>query len=104
MDKNVLKKKLENKKIILTKHFLEKASVRGIDPNYVENLLKTLEKFVTAIVQEEKENEIKLELLFEKSRKYDLRAIISIKEKKKCINIITAHIQNIFKIRKEERG
>lgn len=103
MDKETLKKILKDKKLFFTKHFLQRAEIRSIDPEYIKTLLQTLEKLEYVIVQESSESEIKLELIFAKSRKYDLRVIISIKERQKQINIITAHIQNKKKRKRLEK-
>jgi len=103
MNKEYLRKKMKNKKICPTRHFLEKSHIRGIEPDYVKELLISLENLVAIKVQEEKEDETKLELIFEKSRKYDLRVIISVKENKKVINIVTAHIQSKKKRKRLEK-
>jgi len=46
MDKELLKRKLKGKKIHFTKHFIEKAYIRGIEKSYIEDLLTTLKNLI----------------------------------------------------------
>jgi hypothetical protein len=80
--------------ISFSKHFYEpKVQIRGISEEEIKNNLKNPVKLISFEDQGEDLRGHKYALLFSKSNKYDLRIVISIKDKN--INVITAHIQNI---------
>ncbi len=54
MNKEYLRRKMKNKKIHPTKRFLEKSHIRRIEPDYVKELLNSLENLVVINLQEEK--------------------------------------------------
>jgi hypothetical protein len=95
MDLNAIKEKLKTiEKIGFSKHFYEpKVQIRNIQDHEIINSLKNPGKLIGFDYQGEDEKGEKYALLFNKSNKYDLRLIISIKDK--SLNVITSHIQNI---------
>jgi hypothetical protein len=79
--------------INFSKHSYEKMQIRKISEEEVRNNLKNPTKLISFEDQGEDLHGHKYTLLFSKSHKYDLRIIVSIKDKN--INVITAHVQNI---------
>lgn len=79
--------------ITFSKHFYdEKVRIRGVSEEDIKNHLKTT-NFIAMEDQGEEPQGHKYALLFSKSNKYDLKIVVSIKNK--SLNVITAHIQNI---------
>ena len=80
--------------ITFSKHFHdEKVKLRGITEDDIKANLRSLDKLIAVEDQGEEPEEHKYALLFSKLNKYDLKAVVSIKDK--GLNVITAHIQNI---------
>lgn len=79
--------------ITFSKHFYEKVRLRGISEEEIVSNLREPDKLLFAEDQGEEPQGHKYALLFSKSRKYDLKVVISIKNK--SLNVITSHIQNI---------
>ncbi|MEM5773195.1 MAG: DUF4258 domain-containing protein [Candidatus Aenigmatarchaeota archaeon] len=91
---NEIKKMLEaSEEITFSKHFYEKAKLRGINEEEIKNNLKNPKNLISVEDQGEEPEGHKYALLFSKSNKYDLKIIVSIKDKR--LNVITSHIQNI---------
>lgn len=82
--------------ITFSKHFYEeKVKLRAIAEEEIKTHLKLADKLIAVEDQGDEPQGHKYALLFSKSRKYDLKVVISVKEK--SLNVITAHIQNIKK-------
>jgi hypothetical protein len=80
--------------ITFSKHFYEpKVQIRDISEEEVRDNLRNPEKLISFENQGEEVQGHRYALLFSKSGKYDLRIVVSIKDK--SINVITTHIQNI---------
>lgn len=80
--------------ITFSEHFYEpKVQIRGISEDEVKNNLKNPEKLLSFEDQGEEAKGHRYSFLFSKSNKYDLRIVVSLKDKN--INVITTHIQNI---------
>ena len=80
--------------ISFSKHFYEpKVQIRGISEEEIKRNLKNPVKLISFENQGESPQGHRYALLFSKSNKYDLKIVVSIKDKN--INIITTHIQNI---------
>lgn len=80
--------------ITFSKHFQEpKVKLRCISEEEITSNLKEPDKLLSAEDQGEEPQGHKYALLFSKSNKYDLKVVISIKDK--SLNVITSHIQNI---------
>ncbi len=79
-------------KITFSKHFQTKLKIRNLTENEVNEILKSPNNIILIVDQGEEAEGHKLSLLLEKSNKYDLKIIISIKDK--ALNVVTAHIQN----------
>ena len=90
-----MKKILEEiETITFTKHIHEKLKQRSnITKEEIEENLKDSHKLIDAEHQGKEFKKDKYSLLFSKSNKYDLRVVVSVKDK--SLNVITAHIQNI---------
>ena len=89
--KNVLKG-LES--VTFSKHFQEeKVRLRGITEGEIKAHLNSPVKLIVMEDQGEEPEGHKYALLFSKSSKYDLKVVVSLKDKR--LNVITAHIQNI---------
>ena len=82
-------------KIEFTRHAIHKLKIRGIPEEEVIKNLKDPKELIAVEDQGEEKGSQKFALLFSKSRKYDLKVVISIKNGR--IKVITAHIQNIKK-------
>ncbi|MFQ6055677.1 MAG: DUF4258 domain-containing protein [Methanosarcinales archaeon] len=89
-----MKKKLKSiKTITFSKHFHEpKVRLRGISEEEVKNHLRYPKKLEIVEDQGEDIKGHKYGLLFHKSNKYDLKVVVSIKNK--SLNVITTYIQN----------
>jgi len=93
INENVLK---EIETINFSKHFYdEKVKLRGINEDEIRTHLKSPHKLIAVEDQGDEPQGHKYALLFSKSNKYDLKIVVSIKEKR--LNVVTAHIQNIKK-------
>ncbi len=80
--------------ISFSKHFHEpKVRLRGISEDEITTNLKNPNKLLFVEDQGEEPQGHKYALLFSKSNKYDLKIVISIKDKN--LKVITSHIQNI---------
>lgn len=80
--------------ITFSKHFYdEKVKLRGINEKEVKTNLKLPDKLIAAEDQGKEPKGHKYALLFSRSNKYDLKVVVSVKNK--SLNVITAHIQNI---------
>jgi len=80
--------------ITFSKHFYEpKVQIRGISEEEIKDNIKNPQKLISFEDQGEDTRGHRYSLLFSKSNKYDLRIVVSIKDKN--INVITTHIQNI---------
>jgi len=90
-----MKRRLKcTEEITFSKHFHEpKVQVRDISEDEISSNLRNPEKLIALEDQGGDEKGHKYALLFSKSNKYDLRILVSIKDK--SINVITTHIQNI---------
>jgi len=75
-----------------SRHFQHKAKIRGISEEEVLSCLKNLQNLSYSEFQGDESQGSKYALLFRKSGKYDLKLVISIKDK--TLNVVTAHIQN----------
>ncbi len=78
--------------ITFSKHFSTRSNIRGITANEILEFLKFPENVKHIEDQGEEQQGHKYSLLFEKSSKYDLKIVVSIKDK--ALNVVTAHIQN----------
>ena len=84
----------EVESITFSKHFgVEKVKLRGITKGEIKNNLDSSEKLIVVEDQGEEPKGHKYALLFSKSHKYDLRVVVSLKDKR--LKVITSHIQNI---------
>lgn len=89
--KGILK---EVESVAFSKHFgEEKVRLRGITEVGIKNNISSPVKLIAVEDQGEEPKGHKYALLFSKSRKYDLRVVVSLKDKR--LNVITSHIQNI---------
>jgi len=80
--------------VTFSKHFSEeKAKLRGITEEEIKDSINSNQKLVGVEDQGEEPKGHKYALLFSKSRKYDLRVVVSLKDNK--VNVITSHIQNV---------
>lgn len=80
--------------ITFSKHFHDdKVRIRSITEDEIKSYLKSLGKLIAVEDQGEEPQGRKYAILFNKSNKYDLKIVISIKEKR--LNVITSHIQSI---------
>ena len=80
--------------ITFSKEFREKVvKIRNITKDEINQNLKQTGKLIFAEDQGEEELGHKYGLLFSKSSKYDLKVVVSIKDKR--LNVITSHVQNI---------
>ncbi len=80
--------------ITFSKHFYEeKVKLRTITKEEIKTHLESLDKLIAVEDQGDEPQGHKYALLFNKSGKYDLKIVVSIKEKR--LNVVTAHIQNI---------
>lgn len=79
------------KKIKFSKHFHEKAKIRGITEEEIQSYLRHPENIVQFEYQGKEDDRQKYALIFNKSNKYDLKIVISVKED---LNVVTAHIQS----------
>lgn len=97
MDLDKIKEKLRSTEIItFSKHFYEpKVQIRQISEEEIRTNLRNPDNLIDFEDQGEDPRGRKYALSFKKSHKYDLRVLISIKDK--SINVITTHIQNIKK-------
>ncbi len=87
-----LKEKIKSiKKITFSKHFQEKAKIRGITEEEIRSYLINPENIVQFEYQGKEADGQKYALIFNKSNKYDLKIVISVKED---LNVVTAHIQS----------
>jgi hypothetical protein len=95
MDIEELKKELiSSDSITFSTHYYEpKVQTRGISEEEIKNNLKNPDKLLSFVDQGEEPQGHRYALLFSKSGKYDLRIVISLKDK--TIKVITSHIQNI---------
>jgi hypothetical protein len=83
-------------KITFSKHFYDpKVQIRGISEEEIKNNIRNPDKMISFEDQGEDSKGHRYALSFSKSNKYDLRIVISIKDKN--VNVITTHIQNIKK-------
>ena len=93
MEIEEIKKRLQKvSKITFSKHFYEKAKLRKITTKEILENLRNPVKLVAVEDQGIEELGHKYALLFSKSRKYDLKIVISIKNKK--LNVVTSYVQN----------
>lgn len=90
-----MKEKLKSAEAItFSKHFYDpKVRIRGISEKDIQANLRDPDNLTSFEDQSEDHRGHKYGLLFKKSNKYDLRVLVSIKNK--SINVITTHIQNI---------
>lgn len=89
-------------KIIFSKHVILKAKIRDeISEDALLSQLKTPQNLTYCQYQGEEYGCSKYALIFDKSNKYDIRIIISIKEN--CLTVVTAHIQNKKKRKRLEK-
>jgi len=79
------------KKITFSKHFQEKAIIRGITEEEIQLCLGNPENIVQFEYQGKEPEGQKYALIFNKSNKYDIKIVISVKED---LNVVTAHIQS----------
>ncbi|MBI2583372.1 MAG: hypothetical protein HYW25_01775 [Candidatus Aenigmarchaeota archaeon] len=84
----------EIESITFSEHFHgEKVKLRGIAEDEVNSHLASPLKLIDVDDQGGEPKGHKYSFLFSKSGKYDLKVVVSIKDKR--LNVITAHIQNI---------
>jgi len=89
--KQVLK---TSESISFSRHFFEpKVQIRNISKDEIEKNIKNPDKLISFEDQGEEPLGHKYSLLFSRLNKYDLRIVVSIKDKN--INVITSPIQNI---------
>ena len=81
--------------ITFSKHFNEKAIIRGINRDSLIAMLKTPERITAVEYQGYENGGHKYGILFNIMSNYDLRVIFSVSGKD--LNVITAHIQSIKK-------
>jgi CRISPR/Cas system-associated protein Cas5 (RAMP superfamily) len=95
MNKETMKEILNKiEEITFSKEFREKVvKIRNITEDEINKNLRQPDKLILVDDQGEEELGYKYTLLFSKSNKYDLKAVVSVKDKK--LNVITSHIQNI---------
>jgi len=80
--------------VTFSKHYYEpKVKIRGVLEDEILFNLKNPEKLVYVEYQGEDIRGHKYALLFSKSNRYDLKILVSMKDK--SINVITTYIQNI---------
>ena len=77
--------------ITFSKHFHLRAIIRGITEKEVLSYLRNPEALEHFEYQGEEPEGKKYALIFNKSNKYDLKIVISVKE---ALNVVTAHIQS----------
>ena len=89
-----MKEKLKSiETITFSKHFFEpKVKLRGIKESEVTDNIRNPIKLEVVEDQGEDVKGYKYGLLFYKSNKYDLKVVISIKDK--SLNVITSYVQN----------
>ena len=93
MEIDEIEEKLKSvEKIEFSRHFQIKSVIRTVSQEEILETLKSLEFLEFAEDQGEEYGARKFALLFHKSSKYDLKIVISIKDK--ALNVVTAHIQN----------
>jgi hypothetical protein len=95
MELEELKRKLiSSENITFSAHYYEpKVQIRGISEEEIIDNLKNPDKLLSFVNQGEEPQGHRYALLFSKSGKYDIRIVVSIKDK--SIKVITSHIQNI---------
>ncbi len=92
MNIDELKKKLKSiETITFSIHFQKKSKIRGISEEEILSNLKNPEMLEHFEYQGEEPQGQKYALFFNKSSKYDLKVVVSIKE---ALNVVTAHIQS----------
>ncbi len=80
--------------VTFSKHFHEeKVRLRGITEEEIKTHMNSPVKLIAVEDQGEESEGHKYALLFSKSSRYDLKIVMSFKDKR--LNVITAHIQNI---------
>ncbi len=77
--------------ITFSKHFHLRYTMRGITEREVQSYLRNPEALEYFEYQGEEPEGKKYALIFNKSNKYDLKVVVSIKE---ALNVVTAHIQS----------
>lgn len=84
----------ETESVTFSKHFSEKkVRLRGITEEEMKKSLASPMRLIAVKDQGDDAKGHKYALLFSKSHNYDLRIIVSLKDKR--LNVVTAHIQNI---------
>ena len=81
--------------ITFSKHFNEKAIIRGLNKDSLTGMLKNPEQITAVEYQGYENGGHKYGIPFNIMSNYDLRVIFSISGK--GLNVITAHIQNVKK-------
>ena len=94
MNVEEMKEKLKSiETITFSKHFYDpKVRLRGINETEVTDNIRNPMKIEVVEYQGEDVKGYKYGLLFHKSNKYDLKVVISIKDK--SLNVITSYVQN----------
>lgn len=99
---DALKEKLKSvEEISFSKHFRHKAQIRGISEDEVIAHLKSPDYLEHSEYQGDEMGGEKYALLFHKSNKYDLKVVVSFRDK--ALNVVTAHIQSKRKRKVLER-
>jgi|SRR3989338_1199452 len=88
----IVEKLKSAEKITFSNHFSARSDIRGITSDEILEILKFPENAQHIEDQGEEQQGHKYAMLFEKSGKYDLKIVVSIKDK--ALNVVTAHIQN----------
>ena len=92
---------MEVEAISFSTHFLQRRAIRGISEEEIRQNLAAPTRLMHLEAQTGEAEVEKYALLFARSGQYDLKVVISIKNKR--LNVVTAHIQNVKRRRRYEK-